>query len=628
MSKKEVRKNWTFHFAPKYDTKQDFYSYYVFEKKKWNKWWLLLLLVPLSMLIQCERQIDTVCVEPQTGIEIDGINVDMHYNAYLVKDATGLKWMRRIERTEMTDSAGVAKFDKLPCSVFSYVFCCLSKAYFSAKSECYMATDQECNFHYTRTINLDMDPRREDLYIKVVDLETDDCLPDASVVYEYTDGNEAVVDSTTTDAGGVAVLKGIRFCSNIDRISASRYGYADTLARDVDARELVSPSDDMALRLRPIKENFTFFVKDKETKQPIPAALAIVTLTHPNGSQISSELHTSIDGKGIAMYDDAFILSTIAIHASKLHYKDGDLEGGPWTVDKFKPQPDDVRTVWLEAEPYVVNFVNVDSITETPIPNVKNHIKVTDPAGNVEEYEEVSNSNGVFPVKAKEGSVIEIISDNAVGYKDKFTRIPKFSGPEKVRMQPKMVKMRFRTLDLYNGTVLPDCRLVVRGSISGNLPPSTSGSGEFMVEARYTELLSIGASKAGYLPNTTSVQNARVSELEVAPQSRRDIPLKLDLPPCEGGVNVPKASNENLHTRSYAMGQMSGTTYVDCDFYDWADYLTVYDGASATGTPVVPKQKIQNQKTVPVRFTKGAITVVIESSQGNSSWEYVVRCPN
>lgn len=132
----------------------------------------------------------------------------------------------------------------------------------------------------------------------------------------------------------------------------------------------------------------------------------------------------------------------------------------------------------------------------------------------------------------------------------------------------------------------------------------------------------------GYLANSTTIKNAPVSRLEVAQQSERDIPLLLDLPPCEGGTNVPKGSNENYHKRSYAMGKMTGTTYIDCDFYSMPDFLTVYDGTNTSATPIVSKRRIADKASVPVNFTKGAVTVVIESSQGNSSWEYVVRCPD
>lgn len=628
MAKKKIPGNTNVHIKDKHVAGKDFYKYHVYQVEKTSKWWLLLLLTPLLTLIQCHKQIDAVCIDPDSDAPIEDIRVDMHYYAYMTRDAKGFAWVREIKRSETTDSEGVARFTKLPCSVFSYIFCSLSKAYFSARSECYEATDQSCNFHYTRRVKLDMEPRREDLYIAVVDRETGDLLPDASVVYVYTDGNEVVTDSTTTDAAGVAVLEDMRYCSIIGSVSASRYGYADTTVLSIPAHTLIAPTPGTVVPLRPIKENFTFFVRDKETRQPIAQALATVTLRHPNGSESTRQVHTSIDGKGIAVYEDAFILSDIAIHATKLHYKDGDLEGGPWRVDRFKTEPDSIRTVWLEAEPYVMNFVNVDSINGAPVANVRNHIRVTDPAGNVETYDEVSNRNGVFPVKAKEGSVIEIISDHAPGYKDKATRIPGFDGAEKIRMQPKMVTMTFRTLDYYTGAILPDCSLAVSGSISGHLAPASSGNGTFTVEARYVESLSIAASKQGYLTNDTSIDNDRVSELETAPQSERDIPLMLDLPPCEGGNNVPKGPNESYHKRSYAMGSMSGHTTIECDFYSIPDYLTVYDGVDTSGTPVVRRMKIANGQSIPVTFTKGAVTVVIESPLGNSSWTYVVMCPD
>ena len=193
-------------------------------------------------------------------------------------------------------------------------------------------------------------------------------------------------------------------------------------------------------------------------------------------------------------------------------------------------------------------------------------------------------------------------------------------------MQPELDTIKFRTVVEDGSQVLPNCQLRVTGSVSGNLPPNNSGDGVFTVNMRKTESLSIIAYKSEYAPNTTKVRNAPYNELATSNQKRRDIPL-VKVPPCGAGKNVPKAANEVHHVATYGMGQMSGTTTIWVDFYNEADMLTVYDGNKPQGTPLVRQTVIANQKRIPIHFTQGAVTVVIDTSSNTSSWEYVVNCP-
>ena len=102
-------------------------------------------------------------------------------------------------------------------------------------------------------------------------------------------------------------------------------------------------------------------------------------------------------------------------------------------------------------------------------------------------------------------------------------------------MQPEMVTLKFCTIDADVPNVLiPNCTLRCTGSISGNLQPSDSGSGEFNVTFRRVEKLSILASKTdaasgiAYVRTTDKVTQKDYEYLKVD-QERRDIPLQLPL---------------------------------------------------------------------------------------------------
>ncbi len=610
---------------------KDEYNQYTFKlHHKRNWWWLLLLLLPFLLFIKCSKDITVTCTDAEGGYPIENQEVTIDYTAHFLYNNGMFLNNVPVNITQETDSAGKTTFKDLPCSVFSYVFYCLQKATFTTGGECYAPLDADRNFHYTWNVDLDMGPLRKDLYVRLLDRVTKDVLPDGKLVYRYIDNGKERIDSAQADAAGVVRLPNMRFCATIEEMTGSCYGYKDETRKDVPNQVLENPSDSTALLLTPVMKSFTFFVKNKVSKQPVPGALCTVSLTHPGSSKrvTRKKVTTSIDGKGIAVYDSAFVLSVIDIHATKANYYDGVLEGGPWTVENFIKQDDNTRTVWLEPKPYVQEFINIDSINGAPIPGVENVIRITSPDGKVKEVKEISNRNGVFPVSATEDDRIEIISKKNNEYIPKRVSIPKFKDvkDKKIRMQPEMGKIQFRTVEEETGSLLPGCRLNVTGSISGHMQPTNSGNGVFTVNMRKAETLSIVASKGNYPPNTTKVRNARYSELASSPQPRRDIPLKT-IPPCGGGKNVPKAGSGPRHEATYGMGQMSGSSSIWVDFYGEADYLTVYDGTQAQGTPIVPRQIIQNKMTIPFNFTQGAVTVVIESSN-TSSWEYVVNCPD
>ncbi len=622
----KTAKNININSSIRYKEEYDLYTFRMCHKRNW--WWLLLLLLPLLLFVKCSKDITVTCIDSEGNFPVAGQEVKLDYTAHFLYNDGKFLADEPISIVQETDSTGCTTFEDLPCSVFSYIFYCLQQADYSVGSECYGQADERHNFHYVWNVEIELEPFRTDLYIKLMDKETLDVLPDAKVVYRYIDNGEEKTDSAEADAAGIAVIPQMRYCSVIDKITGSCYGYMDEVRMDIPNQKLAEVSDSTALLLTPIMERFDFFVKNKISKQPIPEALCDVSLTHPGLSRTvtTRRVTTSIDGKGVAVYDSAFVLSVINIQASKVNYYDGELEGGPWVVEEFIKQDEDTRTVWLTPKPYVQEFVNIDSINGEPIPGVENVIRIISPDGTTSTITEISNRNGVFPISATEDDRIEIVSTKNNEYIPKKTIVPLFKEAEKeIRMQPEMGTVVFRTVVDGTGRVLPGCQLKITGSISGNIPPTNSGNGVFEVNMRKAENISIVASKSGYAPNTTKVRNARYHELAKSPQARRDIPL-IPVPPCGGGSIVSKGASGRNHQATYGMGQLVGNTTIDVDFYSEPDILTVYDGPKAQGTPIINKRIIQNKMVIPIHFTQGAVTVVITSSD-SSSWEYVVNCP-
>lgn len=615
---------------------QDYYSFQLVHPKRRNWWWLLLLLLPLLLFVKCEKEITAHCVEPQGKTVVTEQPVTISYQTHFLWSDGKFLANDTIQITEKTDSLGNAVFKDLPCSIFSYIFYCMSEASFSAKSDCYALQDASCNFHYDSNVELTMKPRLEDLSIQLRDKETGDVLPDGVVVYQHIDNGKELTDSVIADANGIATLPQVHYCDVLKKLVAKCYGYADTMAVDVPCQDLVNAVDSSAINLKPIKKRFTFFVKDMKTKEPLPNALCNVTLTYPGESKtiITRQVKTSIDGKGLAAYDSAFVLSTIDISARKANYKSGKLETGSWIVEKFIKQEDEIRTIYLEPSELNQELINLDSISGNPIPGVRNEVTIVAPNGKQSQFIETSNRNGKFYVSANGPEKIFIRSIQNPGYKAKDTYIPCFNNikvdERKIRMQPFIDTLTFRTLWLEkDNSLLPSCKLHITGSISGILKPYNSGNGEFKVVMRKGEKISIEASKKTFFTNKNKVKNRSWGYLS-ASQEHRDIPLSMDVIPCSGGVIIPKKFNETLHKCSYSMGRQTGETIISGDFYCEPDMLTVYDGPD-TDSPILvgPNENIADQFKKKIRFTKGIVTVVIKTSPNHgSAWEYIVQCPD
>lgn len=419
----------------KFDSQQDEYEFQL--KKKRNWWWLLLLLLPLLLLIRCERDMTITVVDDDTDEPIEGAQVNLRYTAhYLLKDWKFLP-DEPVTRELVTDAEGEARFEKLPCSVYSYIFYCLSRAGVTASDPCHEPASIMPLVHYTWNAEIRLKKLLTDVTVTVVDDETSDPIPGA--VITVTTGE--VTDSVITDAAGRVKLEKVPHCGIIDVLKGSAFGYADTLRRNLPVSLLEDP-DSAYLRLRPVKERFTFFVKDVETREPIPGATAVVTLDDPrSGYRGTHEYKTNVDGRGMGFYDEGFILSRLNIKASKVHYNDSTLQGD-YTIGEFIKLPDSLRTVWLRPMPFTTEFQCIDSLSRKPIPGVENVITVTDPAGNTETYTEISNRNGKFPVHAKEGSRIHIDSRLPGEYKDKATDIPSYDGKEEIiEMMPDVIPL-------------------------------------------------------------------------------------------------------------------------------------------------------------------------------------------
>lgn len=625
----------------KFSKDQDEYTFQL--KKKRNYWWLLLFLLPLLLFVKCNHDITVQAIDSETEQPVMDMPVIMSYKPHLLYDKGQFLPKQDVIISQTTDSIGIVIFKNIQCDVFSYIFYCLSKASFTISSECHEinpSPDTEL-YHFTRNVKLLISAKREDVKFVVKDRETDYPLADAKIEYKYVEGGKQRTDTVKSNANGEAVVKRFPSCGVFDLIKVSCYGYVDTMATNRSVSEVCEYIDSATFKLKPIKQSFTFFVKNKESHQPIPNAKCVVSLTDSKANTTRGTSTTNVDGVGKGVYNDAFILAHLIIEASKPRYKNGKLEGN-YNVEQFSALPDSQRVIYLEPEQYVQEFQNIDSITNQPIAGVSNEITVTDFDGNQESYTEISNRNGIFPVKAKEGYKIDIISKLEPDYITKETHIVKFDSVEIIRMMPDTVSMTFRTIDDETGELVPNCDLQIITSKSGVSIPINSGIGVFIVTGLYRgESISIVASKNEYQTNDTKIKNIVVNYLINAQQRARDIPMSVMLLPCDENVNNNKdgnvAAGSVSQPRSYNMGvnqgkfdiyYFTGAYCPDCiDIYNHKPNEKYLSGQKVWSSGLVTTDE---RKKATVSFNNGSVITVIVTTgpKDDSEWSYNISCPD
>lgn len=608
---------------------------YVFKVKKRSYLWLWLLLIALFLglcCVRCSHDITVHVVDHITQEPITPTSVTLEYTEHALCKGGRIFYSNTYSKTLETDENGDVVFEDMPCSVFSYIFYAFSDVCLTAENDCNFLKDalSTCMFHYTWNTTLKLQPKTEDVQVLVTDKETDEPLAGAIVHYNFSLSGQTVADSVKTDAAGKTTIIGAPRCGNVHMERVSCYGYEDTTHIDLPVLDAIEDPANAVVELVPVKQSFTYFVKNKFTKQPVPDATVEVILTSSNGSVKRGESTTNVDGKGCGVYNDAFILADLVLKASKMHYKPGQFDKKV-SVKEFAELPDSSRVIYLEPEPYMEEFQNVDSITGSPIVGVQNAIKVSGQNGKTSDYVKPSNRNGVFYVKAMEGDHIVIDSKCDPQYEPKHTDIASFKEGEKIPMKPRITDLQFRTLVAGTQDLLPNCTLMIVDEEGNNYKPDLSGSGEFsVIGLPVSAILSIIAEKDGFEPNSTSVERVAVSYLITASQSRRDIPLEKEMLPCDGGSIVPKNGQEMVHEQTYNMGQQKGRASVWTDFKGYPDFLTIYDGPNTSYPILVNRKEIPSIDLVEFNFTNGAITVVVETAKDNpnSNWEYRVNCPN
>lgn len=139
----------------KYKSDQD---EYVFQMKRRPSWKWLLLLLLLLLFIPCNHNIRVKCIDAKTKAPIENATVLLDYTSHFLYKSGRILYSQNHNREQITDVNGETVFEKVECSVFSYIFYCLSVATFDAMSfDKSLPEPKQTLLHFTRNVVLELD---------------------------------------------------------------------------------------------------------------------------------------------------------------------------------------------------------------------------------------------------------------------------------------------------------------------------------------------------------------------------------------------------------------------------------------------------------------------------------------
>lgn len=599
-------------------------EYDVRMKKRRNWWWLLLLLLLPLLLLKCTQDLEVYCVDQELDNPVSDALVILSYHEHNFYKEGQFFVTDTINLSETTDSVGLATFHDLTFHVYDYVFYWLGKGILDVDPECYgLAEAEQLHVPYHRKVTLDLQAATVRLPIKVIDLETDEEIPGAKISYECS-WTDAAHDTLTTDPTGQANIESMRYCYDLKSISCTAYGYADTIVQQIAVRPIADSASPLIIKVRPIKASFTFTVLNSISHEPIPQAQVEVKLQSRGGTSDTGSAMTNVDGLGKGFHANGAILSSLDLLASKPHYRPGQFNWEPYPlphdVDHFRNLPDSQRVIYLEPEPFVVEFLILDSLTHKPVSGVTNDITITHLDGTQETIPaEVSNRNGVIPIEAREGEIIDIISKKVPEYITKRSHIQPFVGPDTIYISPNYQSLTFRTIIKGTNSLLPNCGLSVKTQNGTRQDfPKNSGTGTFTVSNVLPDDKLFIAARKGSKSNGSSINGQSVRQLMNAAQKDRDIPLEVSYD--------FSSSNAGMSSQNYDMGPGPYNFSISWNLCSGCTILTLKDGNNVIATlGYLGQTNTSASGTMIFRSNSPTLVVLVKNDNGHDCKYTITR---
>ena len=272
---------------------------------------------------------------------------------------------------------------------------------------------------------------------------------------------------------------------------------------------------------------------------------------------------------------------------------------------------------------------------------------------------EVTDSNGKAVFKDVKTSVLGYIfycmstetftvhgTNNATVEDSPMEKNLHFTRHVDVVAKKKPLELVFRTVNANDKSLIPNCKLTVTGSKSGQLKYVDNSDGTYTIKnVNMEEEISIVAEKPSFTTNNYTIKDKKVKQLyETTNDEDRDIPMIKPLDPCDPTQFDYNSYGEREQLRQYSTGSFSGVLRFAYDTYVVPDRIRIYNGTVAdyknnpNQKPIwETKGQAENQPWGFIStdekvydscsFNSNNITVVIDSNEPGTCCDFKPECP-
>jgi hypothetical protein len=615
----------------RFDKSQSEYTVAIQDRKR--RWWLLLLLLLLlPLLINLKKDI-TVCVLDDNDKPVNAAKVEFNFVAsHLYK--RGKFFVNDVNyRSERTNIDGICVFKDCPYSVYGMIFKMFHKSRIVVSSDCIVPLEAtQCYYYIFCKQTLYVTKEIADIAIKVLDSDDNEPISGVMVHYRYRADDQTVVDSARTNAAGYIMLRRADKCGKIEYLRGSAYGYVDDEKNDLNVSDCVRDPSQTDLLLEPIKESVTFFVTNCNSRQPLPGAVAKITVSSPRKSK-TYDVSTNTDGRGRASWQGFHILAEISAVVSKPGFKDGTFKR-KYTVEQFAKLPDSLRTICLDPNPRTFEFVNIDTLTNKGIKGVRNEITVVS-ANRSANLTEFSGTNGAFSVEILEGDAVDIVSEKNPDYYPAKKHFTVFSNHNVIYMMPcdTMIILQvsdandrfpvIKVTDVHVKIHQSRKQIFIGDSVFAKQPVT---NWNFSTRVFYPYDVSVEVNAAGYKDNDYQISSVPVKTLLADPVKCNILMDPLPLV-CTG--QTYSADNKSYLLEDYDMSGYLGEFSFTYNTYSADDSIKIYDAPKAqrnnSNRLFHYGGSSNGERTIKLKFTSPLVTVEVLGY--SSVWIYKIECP-
>ncbi len=257
------------------------------EKTKKFPWWILLFLLPLLLLIKCNREISVTCYDSSDNHTLPNQNVTLEYSPRFVYNNGEFFPSNVLTQSKTTNSDGYVLFDSLPCSVFSYLFFSGQKITASSTGFCNTEIAEEGQFHLTKHIDLFLKCPEEIMPppVKQDTIPEEEIIPEDSLRGQSGNLRFNLQWQSTTDLD----LHVIDPCGNeiyYKQVSGICSGNVGTLDIDANSRNLIPNPQENIYFETPSKGEYKVLVSCYQWRGATSSPLDFnVTIIDKNGRQ-------------------------------------------------------------------------------------------------------------------------------------------------------------------------------------------------------------------------------------------------------------------------------------------------------------------------------------------------------